>query len=74
MLQCFGPSMQPTMVEKDIILIEHISTRLGKFDYGDIIVAKSLKNPKDLICKRITGLPGDKIHYKDMNSVRILLR
>lgn len=60
-LQCSGPSMQPTLYTNDIVLSEHISRRNYRFDYGDIVVSKSPSNPKEYICKRITGLPGDKM-------------
>ncbi|XP_065215952.1 mitochondrial inner membrane protease subunit 1 [Planococcus citri] len=58
---CSGPSMQPTLYTGDIVISEFISIRNYRFNYGDIVVSKSLSDPKQFICKRITGLPGDKM-------------
>lgn len=58
---CQGPSMEPTIVSRDIVLTEHISVMLKKIKKGDIIVSKSPSNPKQYICKRVLGVPGDKI-------------
>lgn len=53
--------MEPTIFENDVILTEHISTRMGRFNIGDIVISKNPSNPKERICKRIIGLPGDQI-------------
>lgn len=53
--------MEPTIHSDDILLTEHISPRLQKITHGDIIIAKCPTNPKQHICKRVTGLPGDQI-------------
>lgn len=60
---CSGPSMEPTISSKDILFTEHISTRLGWFRKGDIIISKCPYNPKQHICKRVVGLPGDRIRH-----------
>lgn len=61
--------MQPTIYSNDILLTEHVSARLRRFDVGDIIIAKNPTNPREYICKRIVGLPGDKIHYGFKSAV-----
>lgn len=53
--------MEPTLESNNILLTEHISPRLQKLRRGDIIIAKSPSNPRQNICKRIKGLPGDKV-------------
>ncbi|EFN80682.1 mitochondrial inner membrane protease subunit 1 [Harpegnathos saltator] len=58
---CTGPSMEPTLYTNDVLLMERISVRLHKLDKGDIVISKCPSNPKQNICKRIIGLPGDKI-------------
>ncbi|KAL0129799.1 hypothetical protein PUN28_001804 [Cardiocondyla obscurior] len=58
---CDGPSMEPTLYTNDVLLLERISIRLQRFEKGDIVVSKCPNNPKENICKRIVGLPGDKI-------------
>jgi len=43
------------------LLTDRISPRLNRFDRGDIVIAKCPTNPQQHICKRIIGLPGDRI-------------
>lgn len=62
--QCSGPSMEPTLYTNNVLLTERISRRLNRLDRGDIIVAKCPTKPQQNICKRIVGMPGDKIHIK----------
>ncbi|XP_015599355.1 mitochondrial inner membrane protease subunit 1 [Cephus cinctus] len=60
---CTGPSMEPTIYSNDVLFTEHISPRLQRMSKGDIIIAKCPSNPQQHICKRITGLPGDKVRH-----------
>lgn len=53
--------MQPTLYTNDVLILERISVRLQKLEKGDIVISKCPNNPKQNICKRIVGLPGDKI-------------
>lgn len=53
--------MEPTIHTNDILLTDHISPRFKNIKHGDIIIAKCPTNPKENICKRVVGLPGDKI-------------
>ncbi|KAK2161118.1 hypothetical protein LSH36_121g10004 [Paralvinella palmiformis] len=56
---CSGPSMQPTIHPRDILLTEHISVIRNKVQQGDIVIARSPTNPQQFICKRVTKLEGD---------------
>ncbi|GIZ00459.1 mitochondrial inner membrane protease subunit 1 [Caerostris extrusa] len=58
---CQGPSMEPTLYSHDIMLTEHISIIRNNINRGDIIISRSPSNPKEYICKRVKGIPGDKI-------------
>ncbi|XP_075155717.1 mitochondrial inner membrane protease subunit 1 [Haematobia irritans] len=58
---CNGPSMEPTLYSNNILLTERITTRFYKPNRGDIIIAISPTNPEQYICKRVIGLPGDKV-------------
>ncbi|XP_046665233.1 mitochondrial inner membrane protease subunit 1 [Homalodisca vitripennis] len=58
---CSGPSMEPTLFTNDTILTEHVSPKLNNIKKGDIVVARSPTNPKQFICKRVTGVEGDKM-------------
>ncbi|XP_039960497.1 mitochondrial inner membrane protease subunit 1 [Bactrocera neohumeralis] len=62
---CNGPSMEPTLHSKNILLTERISTRFHNPRRGDIIIAVSPTDPKQFICKRIVGIPGDRIVLKN---------
>ncbi|XP_057335627.1 mitochondrial inner membrane protease subunit 1 [Microplitis mediator] len=59
---CIGPSMEPTIHTHDVLFTEHISPRFDKLSKGDIIIAKSPTNPREIICKRIGGVEGDRIY------------
>ncbi|XP_011295139.1 mitochondrial inner membrane protease subunit 1 isoform X2 [Musca domestica] len=60
-MECNGPSMEPTLFSNNILLTERITTRFYKPNRGDIVIAVSPTNPDQYICKRVIGLPGDKI-------------
>lgn len=68
-LQCSGPSMEPTLHSNDVIVTENISSRLHRYNYGDIVVFRSSRNQKELVCKRIIALPGDRIYFQDKRHV-----
>lgn len=53
--------MEPTLYTNDVLLLERISVRYQWFEKGDIVISKCPNNPEQNICKRIVGLPGDKI-------------
>lgn len=53
--------MEPTLYTNDVLIMERISVRLQKLKKGDIVISKCPNNPKQNICKRIAGLPGDNI-------------
>lgn len=56
--------MEPTIQTNNILLTERLSKRILNYDRGDIVIARNPIEPKMMICKRIVGLPGDKIHMK----------
>uniref|UniRef100_A0A1Q3F9C4 Mitochondrial inner membrane protease subunit n=1 Tax=Culex tarsalis TaxID=7177 RepID=A0A1Q3F9C4_CULTA len=58
---CVGPSMEPTLHTNNILITDHITPRLNQLNRGDIVIAKSPTNPLQHVCKRIVGLPGDRI-------------
>lgn len=53
--------MEPTINSNDILFTDHLSILKGRIRRGDIVIAKCPTNPKQQICKRIVGMPGDKI-------------
>lgn len=56
--------MEPTIQTNNILATERFSKRINNLERGDIIIAKNPMDPKMMICKRIVGVPGDKIHIK----------
>ncbi|XP_045124820.1 mitochondrial inner membrane protease subunit 1-like isoform X1 [Portunus trituberculatus] len=58
---CRGPSMEPTIYSEDVILTEHITPHFNGISRGDVIIARSPTNPHHHICKRVTGLEGDRV-------------
>ncbi|MGI6580211.1 MAG: signal peptidase I [Saccharofermentanales bacterium] len=61
-----GPSMEPTLHDKDQIIVEKISKHFA-INRGDIITIDETDadHPENLLIKRIIGLPGEKIELKD---------
>ncbi|MGE7674238.1 signal peptidase I [Lysinibacillus sp. NPDC094403] len=63
-----GASMMPTLEDKDRVIINKIGPKFKSIDRFDIVVIENVllqKNEEENIIKRIIGLPGDKIEYKD---------
>jgi len=52
--------MMPTFnPQGDVALVEHITTSLELLQPGDVVIATSVQNPRQTVCKRILGLGGD---------------
>lgn len=59
-MQCVGPSMMPTFNPSgDVALVEHVSVEMEWIRPGDVVIARSIQNPKHVVCKRVLGLEGD---------------
>ncbi len=61
--QVIGPSMSPTLSNKDIVVLNKMHYRFFKVKRFDI-VALEYEDTKYLI-KRVIGLPGEKVEYKN---------
>ncbi|MEG0408018.1 MAG: signal peptidase I, partial [Bacilli bacterium] len=57
-----GPSMKPTYNNKDLLLLNKTYRYIGNIKRGDIIAVEHEENN---IIKRVIGLPGEKIEYKN---------
>jgi len=57
-----GPSMMNTLHDKDVMILDKIGMKINGLDRFDIVVIQT-NNSK--IIKRIIGLPGETIEYKD---------
>lgn len=58
-----GASMMPTLKDQDRVIVNKIGPTLQSYDRFDIVVIEM--NEETNYIKRIIGLPGDKIEYKD---------
>lgn len=61
---CVGPSMMPTFNPSgDVALVERMVSctmvRQRPIRKGDVVIAKSVQNPRQSVCKRVLGLEGD---------------
>lgn len=61
--QVVGPSMQPTLKNNDVVILDKISYRFTDIKRGDI-VALYYADTKYLI-KRVVGLPGETISFNN---------
>lgn len=53
-IKCVGPSMLPTLNrDGDIVLLDKITHRFRQLERGEIVIAKSVSNPRHTVCKRI---------------------
>lgn len=56
-----GPSMQPNFESNDRV----ITVRHSDIHRGDIVVIKAPDQPNALYIKRVIGMPGDTISFKN---------
>ena len=57
-----GDSMNPTLKNGDIMLLNEIGYNINGVKRFDIVV---INTDKDVIIKRVIGLPGERVDYKD---------
>jgi len=60
-----GESMEPTFHDREYLLIDEISYRLGDPQRGDVIVFRYPRDPSEFFIKRMIGVPGDTVDVKD---------
>ncbi len=60
-----GQSMEPNFLEKDYLIIDELSYRMGEPQRGDVVVFKPMVGNKDYYLKRIVGLPGERVKIED---------
>lgn len=61
--QVVGPSMNPTLEEGDILILDKISYRIRDIRRNEVVALKY--DASKYLVKRIIGLPGENIEYKD---------
>ncbi len=60
----YGASMEPTLHEKQRLIVEKVSYRLITPQRGDVVVVDVADSPVPLI-KRVVGLPGETVEIRD---------
>lgn len=63
-VKVFNVSMQPTLKEGYLLLVNKLAYKLGEPKYGDIIVFHYKGDKQEDYIKRIIGLPGDQIEIQ----------
>ena len=60
-----GASMEPNFHDREYLIIDEISYRVGQPVRGDIVVFRYPNDPKEYFIKRVIGLPGETVQLKD---------
>ena len=58
-----GTSMSPTLNNGEILILNKLDKKYDRFDI--VVIDYEGKNLNERLIKRVIGLPGDKIKYKD---------
>ena len=58
-------SMAPTLLPRDRILTNKLGISTRTFVRGDVVVFRNPENRRQNFVKRIVGLPGDSVEFKD---------
>jgi signal peptidase I len=64
-----GPSMEPTLHNGELILVDKWTYLFRPPDRGDVIVFVAPPNPNEDYVKRIIGIPGDRITINDTKVI-----
>ncbi|XP_074593450.1 mitochondrial inner membrane protease subunit 1-like [Brevipalpus obovatus] len=68
-----GASMQPTLLSKDVLILNRWITRFGYINKEDIVVMRALEEPLKSKCKRVVALEGERVK-KGFFSTQIVPR
>ena len=63
--QIRGSSMEPTFLSSEYIFTSKVTYKFRSFHRGDIVVFRSPRNPDIEFIKRIIGLPGDRVLFRE---------
>jgi signal peptidase I len=54
-------SMQPTLVEGNVVLVNKLAYKIGKMRTGDVVIFHNPANESEDYIKRLIGKPGDRV-------------
>lgn len=60
-----GQSMEPNFQHGQYLLVNKLAYRLGEYSRGDVIIFHYPNNPSQDYIKRVIGLPGDTVEFRD---------
>ena len=60
-----GSSMMPGILDRDRILVDHLTYMLASVGRGDVVVLRYPLDPSLDYLKRVVGLPGDEVVIQD---------
>ncbi len=66
-----GPSMTPTLLNHEYILVDKATYALGKPQRGDVIVFAWPRDPSQDFVKRVIGVPGDTVRVSANGVVTV---
>ncbi|MCC6934130.1 MAG: signal peptidase I [Candidatus Yanofskybacteria bacterium] len=66
-----GSSMVPNFHDKEYVLVDKWTYRLGQPERGDVIIFRYPGNPKEYFIKRVIGLPGESVLVGNDNTVTV---
>ena len=58
-------SMQPTLFEGNIVLVNKLAYKLGEMKTGDVVIFHDPHNRQEDFIKRLIGKPGDQVSVKN---------
>ena len=64
-VEVFNVSMEPTVVQGEVIFVNKLAYRLGKVERGDIVTFHYPLNTETDYIKRAIGLPGDEVKIEN---------
>jgi len=60
-----GASMEPNFHDREYLIIDEISYRFEAPKRGQVIVFRYPRDPQEYFIKRVIGLPGEEVQFKD---------
>jgi len=74
-VEVFNVSMEPTVVQGEVIFVNKLAYRFGKVERGDIVTFHYPLDPQVDYIKRAIGLPGDEVVIENgevfINGIKI---
>ena len=58
-------SMEPTIMTKDVVVANALAYKVKSPERGDIVYVKNEQTNNELYVKRIVGMPGETVSFKD---------